>query len=371
MAGEEYLEGVSVILTLEHLVVILMPVAKRGLFEAEKLSIHICALAPAPVRVSSRDYYLLAALTCHLRVCVAPRRTSFPSSVSTPPLLLPPHGPETSSPADARPPLDPRLSALARQSPACSFFGTTRVADHQDPAQYLKHIPDLRAHKRYREPATYGTISGDLASSAAGFSGKGLKDGAMSFASSSKASTTKKAEPATKKEPESSRTPKAAQAQSTLGKATKKDPSPAPPSKPAKSAPAATSAAAGPSQRKSSARAKRQIQSDDEEEAETVKTDTVEPDEEVEKGKNLTSSMVRAEEDQAAMEAMMGMDMDMDMGLDDEEEETQTDTKKAAAPAKVPAKGKSTGGVRKKRKVERQVQETNAKGYTGEPDTAS
>jgi hypothetical protein len=70
----------------------------------------------------------------------------------------------------------------------------------------------------------------------------------------------------------------------------------------------------------------------------------------------MTSSMIRAEDDQAAMEAMMDMDMDFDMSGDE-----------VAPPKKaVAVKGAKNSGARKKRKVTRTITETNAKGYTGE-----
>jgi DNA polymerase delta subunit 3 len=86
-----------------------------------------------------------------------------------------------------------------------------------------------------------------------------------------------------------------------------------------------------------------------------VKTDTAEPEDDTRTG--ATSSMIRAEDDQAAMEAMMGMDMDVDMDMSDEE----------SKPAKKPLSAKAGKGqvARKKRKVTRTVTETNAKGYTG------
>ena len=175
----------------------------------------------------------------------------------------------------------------------------------------------------------------------------------MSFGgASAKPSTLKKDDKATRKEPEP---PKPTKTQSTTGKAAKKEATPE-----ARTAKAPTpTPAAGPSQRKASARSKRTIMSDDEDEgAEMVKTDTAEPDETPQRAQ--TSSMVRAD-DQAAMEAMMGMD-DFDM---DAEDEAQGSTSTAAPSAVKESKGRSSGGPRKKRKVQKKVQEQNAKGYMG------
>lgn len=59
------------------------------------------------------------------------------------------------------------------------------TTDIQDPGQYLAHLPDLRAHKAYHNPAVYGTITGQLQSASTGKVGKTLKDGAMDFGAGS------------------------------------------------------------------------------------------------------------------------------------------------------------------------------------------
>jgi len=78
--------------------------------------------------------------------------------------------------------------------------------------------------------------------------------------------------------------------------------------------------------------------------------------------------MARAD-DKAAMEAMMSMEFDMDAESGDEGKSTpKTKSKSSSGKAKTDEviKIKTEPGQRKRRKVKHQVQEQNAKGYTGE-----
>ncbi len=52
----------------------------------------------------------------------------------------------------------------------------------KDPAQYLIPNLSLRAHAKYQDPTTYGTITGEPFGAGEGKeAGKGMKDGDMEF----------------------------------------------------------------------------------------------------------------------------------------------------------------------------------------------
>jgi hypothetical protein len=70
----------------------------------------------------------------------------------------------------------------------------------------------------------YGTISGDLPTSSGASTSKGMKDGAMLFGAGPK----KAAQTAEDKSKKATGAAQSAKGQSTLGRAVKKEPSPAP-----------------------------------------------------------------------------------------------------------------------------------------------
>lgn len=114
--------------------------------------------------------------------------------------------------------------------------------------------------------------------------------------------------------------------------------------------PAPSKAKAEPPKRTTSQKSRKRIITSEDENENALEPPLVEP----------TSSARRADDD-AAMEAMMGMDVD---DLDVELEETQDSRVDADDPPKTIVKKEP--GIRKKRKVKASETVVNEKGYTGE-----
>ncbi|ORY23928.1 DNA polymerase subunit Cdc27-domain-containing protein [Naematelia encephala] len=220
----------------------------------------------------------------------------------------------------------------------------------KDPAQYLVPILALRSHERYRDPATYGTITGSAFNAAAeGGEKKIMRDGGIDFSKGAVkvARGGSKSEEGKKPQVKKDLFPSPVPAPNPELEIPKPKPEPAAKEKPKPS---------------SSTNARKRDTASDDEVASTqnlgVKSDpVVEP----------TSSMNRAD-DKAAMEAMMGMDDDLDMDLGDkQEQEQEQEPEPQASGSKIQAKAhkhvKKEHGVRKKRKVKKSKTEVDEKGY--------
>ncbi|ORX35492.1 DNA polymerase subunit Cdc27 [Kockovaella imperatae] len=222
----------------------------------------------------------------------------------------------------------------------------------KDPAQYLIPNLALRSHASYFKPEVYGTISGPpLISLDVKPAAKPMKDGAMDFGGG-------------KKESKVDNKPVKEDKKETVKVKTEDKPKPTaqPPTK-AKPAPAPATMSQS---LKSAKKNKRIITSDNEEEEEPVEEPAAPPASSSFKSVKVetTSSQARAA-DAAAMEAMMSMDMDFDMEEDEKVEQAQGESSSSKVKESEDKEGKKgrVSGVKRKRRVKRSIQTTDAKGY--------
>ncbi|WWC88210.1 uncharacterized protein L201_003115 [Kwoniella dendrophila CBS 6074] len=254
-----------------------------------------------------------------------------------------------------------------------------------DPAQYLIPNLTLRQHEKYHNSEIYGTISGEsLIAKAA--EKKPMKDGGMDWSSSKKVTggtkkdeNTKKKDELKKEEVKKVDTKKQSPFTSTTTPSAKLVSTTATniPSSTTKAAAAASSsstpvpAASG----SISGKKKRIITSDTEEDEPAPKASSSGSSKS--KKAQPTSSMIRASDDQKAMEAMMSMDMDVDLSDDDSNQKVQVkeepfDREKPTESSNSTGKTRKTRRVKKSRTVEDKKGRMVTKDYsTDESYTAS